>query len=98
MSVLLRPSVAVVARRHSAGGSSVVARAEDDDDDGRPRITRENEPKEAWGSNYEREGGNPLKDPVVLIGLVVFFFPFVALVVAFATGAIDIDKANAYYN
>lgn len=51
------------------------------------KILRENE-KEAWLSEMEREGGNPLKDPMALIGIGGITVPFIILAVASAAGFI----------
>lgn len=57
-----------------------------------PRLTRDNEPEEAWGSKFEKDGVNPLKDPLALIGLGAILFPFILLVFFIATGVIDVNK------
>jgi len=54
-------------------------------DDG--RITRENE-KDAWLSKGERDGENPLKDPMALIGIGGIMVPFIILAIASAAGFI----------
>lgn len=59
---------------------------------GPPRLTRENEPEEAWGSKFEKDGVNPLKDPLAIIGLGAIFFPFILLGIFIATGVIDVNK------
>jgi len=60
---------------------SIVANAE------KPKISRENE-KEAWLSEMEREGANPLKDPMALIGIGGLAVPFIILAIASAAGFI----------
>ena len=65
--------IAVVTR---AGGSG-----------GPKKILRENE-KDAWLSEMEREGGNPLKDPMALIGIGGIAVPFIILAVASVAGFI----------
>jgi hypothetical protein len=57
-----------------------------------PRLTRENEPDEAWGSKFEKDGKNPMSDPLAFIGLGAILFPFLLLGVFIATGVIDINK------
>ena len=52
----------------------------------KPKILRENE-KEAW-SEMEREGANPFKDPMAIVGILGITFPFVILAVAGAAGYI----------
>lgn len=76
-------SLARPARRTelSRARESVVANAE------KPKISRENE-KEAWLSEMEREGGNPLKDPMALIGIGGLAVPFIILAIASAAGFI----------
>ena len=56
-------------------------------DDGKKKILRENE-KEAWLSEMEREGANPFKDPMAIVGILGITFPFVILAVAGAAGYI----------
>ena len=51
------------------------------------KLTRENE-KEAWLSEMEREGANPLKDPMALIGIGGIMVPFIILAIASAAGFI----------
>ena len=63
-------------------GFRVVAMAEK-----KPKILRENE-KEAWLSEMEREGANPFKDPMAIVGILGITFPFVILAVAGAAGYI----------
>jgi hypothetical protein len=63
---------------------SVVVRAAGKND---KRILRENE-KEAWLSEAERDGENPLKDPMALIGIGGIMVPFIILAVASAAGFI----------
>ncbi|ACO66527.1 hypothetical protein MICPUN_62606 [Micromonas commoda] len=73
-------SVKVSAR--ASRGFRVVAMAEK-----KPKILRENE-KEAWLSEMEREGANPFKDPMAIVGILGITFPFVILAVAGAAGYI----------
>jgi len=37
-----------------------------------------------------------LQDPLTLVGLVAVLFPFIALLVALGSGAVDFDAARAY--
>jgi len=53
-------------------------------------ITREEEPDEYWRSKGEREGANPLADPIAIIGLIAIFAPFVILGVAVGVGYVDL--------
>ena len=55
----------------------------------REKITRDSEPEEAWGSKYEAEGMNPMKDPLAVMGAFGILFPFFLLAVFIATGVID---------
>lgn len=55
-----------------------------------PRLTRDNEPEEAWGSKFEKDGKNPMQDPLALIGVGAILFPFFLLGVFVATGVIEI--------
>ena len=55
-------------------------------------MTRESEPEEAWGSKFEKDGVNPMKDPLAVIGLGAIFFPFILLGIFIATGVIDVNK------
>lgn len=57
---------------------------------GPPRLTRENEPEEAWGSKFEKDGKNPMSDPLALIGVGAILFPFLLLGVFIATGVIEL--------
>lgn len=74
-------SVKVSAR--ASRGFRVVAMAEEQ----KPKILRANE-KEAWLSEMEKEGANPFKDPMAIVGIVGIAFPFVILAVAGAAGYI----------
>jgi hypothetical protein len=65
---------------------AVVTRAGGNDGPNK-KILRENE-KEAWLSEMEREGSNPLKDPMALIGIGGIAVPFIILAVASAAGFI----------
>lgn len=37
-----------------------------------------------------------MQDPVTIVGLIIFFFPFVALGIALVSGAVDFDAINSY--
>lgn len=54
-------------------------------------LTREQEPEEYWVSKGERQGENPLKDPLAIIGIISILFPFVFLLVAILFGWVDVD-------
>lgn len=54
-------------------------------------ITREEEPDQYWSSVGEKEGANPMKDPLAIIGVVAILFPFLFLLVAVSTGIIDVS-------
>ncbi|KXZ51593.1 hypothetical protein GPECTOR_12g557 [Gonium pectorale] len=54
-------------------------------------ISREEEPEQYWGSKFEADGGNPLKDPLAIIGILAIFFPFIFLGIAIAAGYIDLS-------
>lgn len=57
------------------------------------RITRESESEaEAFLSPQEREGENPMRDPLAAIGVLSILFPFLLLGVFIATGVIDVNK------
>jgi hypothetical protein len=58
------------------------------------KLTRESEPEEAWGSKIERAGGNPMNDPVAILGAFGILFPFVLLGVLIATGVIDVNAGK----
>lgn len=53
------------------------------------KLTREDEPEQYWSPASERAGANPMKDPLAVIGVVAILFPFLFVLVAIATGAID---------
>ena len=72
-------------RVESRARESLVVRAAGGKGDN--RILRENE-KEAWLSEAERDGENPLKDPMALIGIGGIMVPFIILAVASAAGFI----------
>lgn len=72
-------------RVESRARESLVVRAAGNKGDN--RILRENE-KEAWLSEAERDGENPLKDPMALIGIGGIMVPFIILAVASAAGFI----------
>lgn len=44
-----------------------------------------------WSSKSERDGANPFKDPLAIIGIVAILFPFLFVLVAAATGVIDLS-------
>lgn len=52
-------------------------------------LSREEEPDEYWVSKSEKAGANPFKDPIALVGILAIFFPFIFLLIAIATGAVD---------
>lgn len=54
-------------------------------------ITREEEPTEYWISKGEKEGANPMKDPITIMGLVAIFTPFVILGIAIGVGYVDLN-------
>lgn len=74
----------VASQRRHRGSSRVQATmilggGEDDD---KPKLTRETEPDQYFASNFESlSAQDKLKDPLVIIGLVSIFFPFVLLIV-----------------
>lgn len=80
---LIPPPVSLRAQRR------VQARAQSGDE--KPKITREEEPEEYWGSKYEKKGANPMKDPLAIIGVAAIFFPFLLLLAFIATGVIDVS-------
>ena len=82
VAVSLAPRSVKVSARASRG-FRVVAMAEEQ----KPKILRANE-KEAWLSEMEKEGANPFKDPMAIVGIVGIAFPFVILAVAGAAGYI----------
>ena len=53
-------------------------------------ITREEEPDQYWMSEGEREGRNPMADPLAIIGLVAILTPFIILGIAVAIGYLDL--------
>eukprot|EP00195_Chlamydomonas_chlamydogama_P015485 CAMPEP_0202897962 /NCGR_PEP_ID=MMETSP1392-20130828/6587_1 /ASSEMBLY_ACC=CAM_ASM_000868 /TAXON_ID=225041 /ORGANISM="Chlamydomonas chlamydogama, Strain SAG 11-48b" /LENGTH=115 /DNA_ID=CAMNT_0049583739 /DNA_START=69 /DNA_END=416 /DNA_ORIENTATION=- len=59
------------------------------DGDKKKFLTREEEPEQYWSSPGEKDGGNPFKDPIAIIGIVAILFPFLFVLVAIGTGAID---------
>jgi hypothetical protein len=63
----------------------------DDDKGDRVTLSREEEPDEYWVSAGEKKGANPMKDPLALIGVGAIFFPFFLLLVAIATGLVDVS-------
>lgn len=73
---------------------SVVRFAQDEDKNAPPKrkkLTRETEPDQYWISKGEREGANPMKDPLAIIGLIAIFTPFVILGIAIAVGYVDVN-------
>ncbi|PNW84610.1 hypothetical protein CHLRE_03g151200v5 [Chlamydomonas reinhardtii] len=58
---------------------------------GKKFISREQEPEQYWSSKGEAEGGNPMKDPLAIIGVLAIFFPFIFLGIAVAAGYIDLS-------
>jgi len=80
----LRPSVSVY--RHIKP-----VRATESEQEDRPKLTRDAEPEQYWVSKSEQKGANPFKDPLAIIGLVAIFFPFLLLLVAIATGIVDVS-------
>ncbi|PRW33955.1 hypothetical protein C2E21_7483 [Chlorella sorokiniana] len=54
-------------------------------------IRREDEPEEYWSSKGEREGKNPLSDPLAQIGILAILFPFIFLAIAIAFGLVDLS-------
>jgi hypothetical protein len=42
-----------------------------------------------WVSKSEKKGANPFKDPLAIIGIVSILFPFVFVLIAIGSGAID---------
>eukprot|EP00631_Chrysoreinhardia_giraudii_P004098 CAMPEP_0197418156 /NCGR_PEP_ID=MMETSP1170-20131217/3979_1 /TAXON_ID=54406 /ORGANISM="Sarcinochrysis sp, Strain CCMP770" /LENGTH=105 /DNA_ID=CAMNT_0042945185 /DNA_START=26 /DNA_END=343 /DNA_ORIENTATION=- len=61
------------------------------DDDGKPKLTRENEPDEYFESSFEQKSTEEkFKDPLVIIGLVSIFFPFLLLVIFNGMGLVGI--------
>ena len=69
-------------------------RAQNEERNGPPTkkkfITREEEPEEYWMSKGEREGANPLTDPLALIGILALLAPFIILGIAVAVGYVDL--------
>lgn len=59
--------------------------------DDRKFLSRDEEPEEYWSSKGERAGSNPLSDPLAVIGILAIFFPFFLLLLAVATGYIDLS-------
>jgi hypothetical protein len=62
-----------------------------DDKGDRVTLSREEEPDEYWVSASEKKGANPLKDPLAWVGIAAIFFPFFLLLVAIATGLVDVS-------
>ncbi|KIZ03100.1 hypothetical protein MNEG_4862 [Monoraphidium neglectum] len=52
-------------------------------------ISREEEPEEYWSSKNEKEGLAVFTDPLAIIGVIAILFPFIFVLIAIATGAID---------
>mmetsp|Transcript_42859 Transcript_42859/g.68936 ORF Transcript_42859/g.68936 Transcript_42859/m.68936 type:complete len:129 (-) Transcript_42859:155-541(-) len=73
-------------------GARVIAMAAGDEDRDeapkpKPKIERKNE-KEAWLSEMEKEGANPMKDPMAIVAIGGISIPFIILAIAGATGYI----------
>ena len=84
VAATVSPRVANVASSRGRRAAVVVRAAEDPK---KPAILRENE-KEAWLSKGEREGENPLKDPMAMFAIGGIMVPFIILAVAGAAGYI----------
>ena len=83
IAVSLAPrSVKVVLNKTSRSGAKVMAA-----DDDKPKILRKNE-KEAWLSEMEKEGKNPLTDPMAMVAIGGITVPFIILAIAGAAGYI----------
>ena len=80
----MSPRVANVASSRCRRAAVVVRAAEDPK---KPAILCDNE-KEAWISKGEREGENPLKDPMAMFAIGGIMVPFIILAVAGAAGYI----------
>lgn len=52
-------------------------------------LSREEEPEEYWVSKGEKDGANPMKDPLAAIGILAILFPFALLALGIGTGYID---------
>ncbi|KAG1655236.1 hypothetical protein FOA52_007968 [Chlamydomonas sp. UWO 241] len=52
-------------------------------------ISRDDEPEEYWASPLDKPGANPFKDPLAIIGILAILFPFIFVLIAIGTGAID---------
>ena len=85
VAVKLMPRVSKVSSPRARVAGKVMAMAEQPGK--KPKILRENE-KEAWLSEMEKDGANPFKDPMAIVGIVGIAFPFVILAVAGAAGYI----------
>jgi len=83
--VKLAPRVPTVQTSKARVSSKVHAMAEEQG--GKKKILRENE-KEAWLSELEKEGANPLKDPMAMVAIGGITIPFVILAIAGALGYI----------
>ncbi len=44
-----------------------------------------------WKSAAEKRGDSPWKDPLAIIGIVSIFLPFLILLIAIATGLVDVN-------
>ena len=82
VAVKLAPRVAKISAPRARAAGKVMAMA-----DGKKKILRENE-KEAWLSEMEREGANPLTDPMAMVAIGGITVPFVILAIAGALGYI----------
>ena len=72
---------------------SVVRFANEQENNQTPKrrfITREEEPDQYWLSKGEREGSNPMKDPLAIIGVLAILTPFIIIGVAVAVGYLDL--------
>ena len=85
VAVTLAPRVAKVSVSKARLGGKTYAMAEDEG--GNKKILRENE-KQAWLSESEKAGANPLKDPMALFAIGGIMVPFVILAIAGALGYI----------
>jgi hypothetical protein len=66
---------------------SVMVFSDNDPASGPPRRTRKNEPDEYFKSDFERMSAKDrFGDPLVVIGLVAIFLPFIAVAILFQSG------------
>lgn len=66
---------------HAERAAARPARPAADKKAGSTGIRREDEPDEYWSSKGEREGKNPMSDPLAQIGVLAILFPFIFLAV-----------------